>query len=255
MINIFFSKIKSPRSSLKTIWYFLLFILLFYSFCCKEKVKDNSRFITYQVNPQKKNTQLYWKNDKGELLKSLDHLITDVQYKNKKLVFAMNGGMFEPDNSPKGLYIEDFKILKSIDTLQGSGNFYLKPNGIFYLTRNNRAGIVETKKYVQNKEVRYATQSGPMLITNGKINPIFQENSKNLNIRNGVGILKNGDLLFVMSKKEINFYNLAEFFKNSGCKDALYLDGYVSRTYLPEKKWIQKDGNFGIMIGVTESKK
>lgn len=246
---------KNQSFTPKIICHILLYILLFFCICCTEKIKEDNRFVTYQVNPEKQNIRLYWKNNKGEILKSLDHLKNDVQSKQEKLVFAMNGGMFEPDNSPKGLYIEDFKILKSIDTLQGSGNFYLKPNGIFYLTRNNRAGIVETKKYVQNKEVRYATQSGPMLITNGKINPIFQENSKNMNIRNGVGILKNGDLLFVMSKKEINFYNLAEFFKNSGCKDALYLDGYVSRTYLPKKKWIQKDGNFGIMIGVTESKK
>ncbi|RXM56434.1 hypothetical protein BOQ60_25370, partial [Chryseobacterium sp. CH1] len=33
----------------------------------------------------------YWKNDKGEILKSIDHLNHYVQAKNKKLVFAMNG--------------------------------------------------------------------------------------------------------------------------------------------------------------------
>ncbi|WP_077418938.1 phosphodiester glycosidase family protein [Chryseobacterium sp. JV274] len=247
--NIFSFKIKITR-------YFLLSLLLFFSFCCKEKIKDDNRFfITYQVNPEKQNIQLYWKNDKGELLKSIDRLNINVQSEKQKLVFAVNGGMFEPDNSPKGLYIENFKILKPMDTLQGIGNFYLQPNGIFYLTQNNRAEISETKKFRQNKNIRYATQSGPMLITNGKINPIFQENSKNLNIRNGVGILENGDLIFAMSKKEINFYHLAQFFKNSGCKNALYLDGYVSRTYLPEKNWIQKDGNFGVMIGVTTSVK
>jgi hypothetical protein len=35
----------------------------------------------------------------------------------------------------------------------------------------------------------------------------------------------------------------------------LYLDGFVSRTYLQEKKWMQTDGNFGVMIGVTEKYK
>ncbi|PUV23912.1 phosphodiester glycosidase family protein [Sphingobacterium athyrii] len=35
-------------------------------------------------------------------------------------------------------------------------------------------------------------------------------------------------------KKKINFYSLAQFFKQSGCVNALYLDGYVSRAYLPE---------------------
>ncbi|WP_228413757.1 phosphodiester glycosidase family protein [Chryseobacterium sp. CH21] len=198
---------------------------------------------------------MYWKNDKGEILKSIDHLNHYVQAKNKKLVFAMNGGMFEPDNAPKGLYIENFKILKSIDTLQGAGNFYLQPNGILYITQNNHAGIIETKKYRQNKSIRYATQSGPILITNGKINPIFQEKSKNMNIRNGVGILENGELIFAMSKKEISFYDFAQHFKSLGCKEALYLDGYVSRTYLPEKNWSQQDGNFGVIIGVTEPSK
>ncbi|MGU3375285.1 phosphodiester glycosidase family protein [Chryseobacterium sp. M5A1_1a] len=232
----------------------LLFLLLFLCICCKEKIQDENTFVVYQVNPKKQNLNFYWKNNKNEILKNIDHLKNEVESKNEKLVFAMNGGMFEPDNSPKGLYIENFKILKSIDTLQGSGNFYLPPNGIFYLTQNNEPGIVETKKYKQNTEIKYATQSGPMLLTNGKINPVFQKDSKNLNIRNGVGILENGEIILAMSKKEINFYSLAEFFKERGCKNALYFDGYVSRTYLPEKNWIQKDGNFGVIIGVTESK-
>ena len=54
-----------------------------------------------------------------------------------------------------------------------------------------------------------------------------------------------------MSKKEINFYDFANYFKSIGCKNALYLDGLVSRIYLPEKQWIQTDGNFGVIIGVT----
>ena len=54
-----------------------------------------------------------------------------------------------------------------------------------------------------------------------------------------------------MSKSGINFYDFANYFKSIGCKNALYLDGFVSRTYLPEKKWIQTDGNFGVIIGVT----
>jgi uncharacterized protein YigE (DUF2233 family) len=55
-----------------------------------------------------------------------------------------------------------------------------------------------------------------------------------------------------MSKGEINFYDFATYFKNLGCKNALYLDGLVSRTYLPEKNWTQTDGTFGVIIGVTK---
>ena len=54
-----------------------------------------------------------------------------------------------------------------------------------------------------------------------------------------------------MSKKEVSFYDFANYFKSMGCKNALYLDGFVSLTYLPEQNWIQTDGNFGVIIGVT----
>jgi len=55
-----------------------------------------------------------------------------------------------------------------------------------------------------------------------------------------------------MSKTEINFCDFANYFQSLGCLNALYLDGFVSRTYLPEKNWIQTDGNFGVIIGVTK---
>jgi uncharacterized protein YigE (DUF2233 family) len=54
-----------------------------------------------------------------------------------------------------------------------------------------------------------------------------------------------------MSKEAINFYEFAKYFKSLGCQNALYLDGFVSKTYLPEKKWIQTDGDFGVIIAVT----
>ncbi|MEI2273277.1 phosphodiester glycosidase family protein [Sphingobacterium sp. ML3W] len=223
---------------MKIITSFILSLLLLFMLSCKEKIKNEDQFVIYQVSPDKGNVKLYWKNNDHTILRSIARLKKEVEARNETLLFAMNGGMFEPDNSPKGLYIDNFKMLKSIDTLKGNGNSYLPRNGIFYLTRNNQTVIVKTQKFRQSTEIRYATQSGPMLLMNGEINPIFQKDSKNLNIGNGVGILGNGDLLFVLPKEEISFYNLARFFKESGCKNALYLDGFVSRAYLPEKNWV-----------------
>jgi uncharacterized protein YigE (DUF2233 family) len=80
------------------------------------------------------------------------------------------------------------------------------------------------------------------------------EIKKNLKIRNGVGILPDNKILFVMPKEAINFYDFALYFKSMGCINALYLDGLVSRTYLPQKNWMQLDGDFGVIIGVTENK-
>ena len=167
----------------------------------------------------------------------------------------MNAGMYKQDNSPQGLFIKKQITLSLIDTSSGSGNFYLKPNGIFYITNNDIPIVCATANFKNNGQVKYATQSGPLLIINGQIHPAFKEGSTNVNIRNGVGILPDNKVVFAMSKTAVNFYDFANYFKSLGCKNALYLDGFVSRAYLPEKDWIQTDGNFGVIIGVTISTK
>lgn len=230
-------------------------ILCCFVLSCDRKVKPEDDFVLFEANPKIENVSLYWKDTDGTILKSISRLKLKTQRNDKRLKFAMNGGMFCIKNIPKGLYIENFKVLHPIDTLSGKGNFYLQPNGIFYLTKNNEAGIVESKAFTHDSHIKYATQSGPLLLINKKINPILKKDSKNTNIRNGVGILKNGNIIFIMSKDEVNFYNFASVFKDAGCEKALYLDGFVSRTYYPEKRWIQEDGDFGVMIGVTEPKK
>ena len=89
------------------------------------------------------------------------------------------------------------------------------------------------------------------MVVNGTIHPKLTEGSKNLHIINGVGILPNGNLLFAISKQTINFFDFANFFKINGCQYALYLDGFVSKMYLPQKNWNQLDGKFGIIIAET----
>lgn len=222
-------------------------------FVQSKKLKiDDERFVSYIVDSNKLNIAFYWKNEKDVYFRNAENLNRWLRDQNKKLLFAVNGGMYKKDHSPQGLYIENSVLKCEIDTTNGSGNFYLQPNGVFYLTTDKQPYICLTKEFVQNKNVRFATQSGPMLVINGKIHSAFKEGSSNVNIRNGVGILPNNEIVFAMSKKEINFYEFAAYFKKLGCKNALYLDGFVSRTYLPEKKWIQKDGDFGVLIGVTK---
>lgn len=211
----------------------------------------DDRFISYIADASKQDIAFYWKDSNEENFKSIDNLRLWLEKNNRELVFAMNGGMYKPDNSPQGLYIENGKELFSPDTSAGNGNFYMKPNGIFFITDDNKAVICRTEDFHQYKDVKFATQSGPMLVIDGNIHPAFKQGSQNMNVRNGVGILPDNKLLFAMSKKAINFYDFAEYFKLMGCSNALYLDGFVSRTYLPEKKWIQTDGNFGVIIGIS----
>ncbi|HLZ87325.1 MAG TPA: phosphodiester glycosidase family protein [Puia sp.] len=204
------------------------------------------------VDPQKQDLRFYWKDDSGQLFRSIGHLKDWLGQRHKKLVFAMNGGMFRADNSPVGLFVQRGITVTPMDTAAGEGNFYLQPNGVFYLTRDRKAGICPAKAFRDTGQITYATQSGPMLLIGGAFHPAFRKGSANVNIRNGVGILPDHTLLFALSTEPVNFYDFAAYFKSRGCLDALYLDGFVSRAYLPEKDWTQTDGNFGVIMGVEE---
>lgn len=237
---------------LKITLLFLIFLWLStFSQAQTGKIED-PRFIAFQMDFRKYDLKLYWKDETGKNFRSIQNLKNWLGAQGKILVFAMNAGMYQEDGSPLGLFIEHRKMKSSLNIRSGAGNFYLKPNGVFFITVTNATGISITPNFKQAKDISYATQSGPMLVIDGRIHSDFKKGSANLNIRNGVGVLPDGTAVFAMSKNPINFYDFAEWFMSIGCKNALYLDGFVSRTYHPEKRWMQTDGDFGVIIGVTK---
>lgn len=168
----------------------------------------------------------------------------------------MNGGMYMENSMPQGLYVENGKIIRRANRVKNAyGNFYMQPNGIFFITQKNNAYIKRTVDFHYKKYVKYATQSGPMLLIDGKMHPKFRKGSHNLHIRNGVGILEDGRVLFAISNELINFYDFAMFFKNNGCKNALYFDGFVSQIYLPPEHKRFNYSMFGVIIGQYEEVK
>ncbi len=224
---------------------------------CKKEDKvvvvDNPKILSYVIDSERQELKMYWKDESDSNYFNFKRLELALKKENKKLTFATNGGMYNKDASPQGLYVEDYIVHSKIDTLQnGDGNFYMQPNGIFYLMDKGLSNVVATSSFMVNETIRYATQSGPMLLIEGEMHPKFNMGSTNVNIRNGVGVLPDGSLLFAMSKEKINFYDFALYFKQNGCENALYLDGFVSKTYLPSQGWEQLDGNFGVIIGETE---
>ncbi|MDP4935215.1 MAG: phosphodiester glycosidase family protein [Salibacteraceae bacterium] len=230
-----------------------LLLLSAIAFGAEAQTLSNERFLAYEVYLKSQNLQMIWKDSDGKTVSNFKTLKQQLAEDGKTLVFAMNGGMFRVDQSPQGLYIENGKELHQINKVQEAyGNFYMQPNGIFYITNQQEAVVVATKDFEPNKDIKFATQSGPMLLIDGDFHPAFNKGSSNLNIRNGVGVLPNGNLLFVMSKVEVNFYDFAQFFKELGCQNALYLDGAVSRTYLPSQQWQQLEGGFGVIIFEVE---
>ena len=235
-----------------------LLAILCFSFCSTPKrsetaIKEWKNILSYRVDVNKQHLQMYYKSEDGKRYGNFQQLKNTLEANGKQLKFAMNGGMYLKNRTPQGLYIENGITIKPVDTSKvGYGNFFLQPNGVFCLMQNHQAIICPSDQLPNRKEILYATQSGPMLLIDGSYHPAFNQGSSNVHIRNGVGMLPNGDLLFAISKEKINFYDFATFFKEQGCKNALYLDGFVSRAYLPAKNWKQLDGDFGVIIAEWE---
>lgn len=204
------------------------------------------------IDPQTEPITMHWKDGSGQVIGNIGTLKQILEREGRPLRLAMNGGMYDKAQVPVGLYIEDGRILQPIDRRpEGDGNFYLQPNGVFGVLTNGTAFVKRTAEMPHMLDVRYATQSGPMLVVDGTVNKLFSPGSRNLNIRNGVGVRKDGGVLFAISREPINFHAFATWFIQQGCTDALYLDGYVSRAYIPEEGLDQLDGTLGVLITVT----
>ena len=135
----------------------------------KIKQVEDVRFITYTVDCKKQDVAMYWRDDRGINFASIGNLQSWFAKSGRKLLFAMNGGMYGPDHSPKGLFIENGIVQSPPDTSSGNGNFYIKPNGVFYITNSAVPVICDTKVFQRNGKIKYATQSGPMLVINNQI--------------------------------------------------------------------------------------
>ena len=213
-------------------------------------------FLVRSVDPKKEDLRLFWKDDQGNLLHDFAGLEKAVGAKGERLVFAANAGMFEPDSRPVGLLVQNGNEVSPLNLNEGAGNFYLKPNGVFVINEKHEARVVESSDYVTLlTPPLWATQSGPLLVHGGDIHPDFIEDSKNKFVRSGVGVRKDGAVVFAISKTPVNFYDFAALFLGKlKCPNALYLDGNISAFHVPGDKDTVPH-SFGPMFGLVEKAK
>lgn len=139
--------------------------------------------------------------------------------KTNHAVIATNGGFFSPDLRPLGLRIN-----------QGEQKNPLKGTtwwGVF-LIKDGKAEIVSQKNYKFDKSIEFAIQSGPRLLTNGKI-PTLKGGLDN---RTALCITHDQKIILLATENlPISTYDLAKVLRQPsekgglGCFNALNLDG------------------------------
>jgi len=210
------------------------------------------RITVCRVNVRTERLQLFLRDPAGQPLKSFEAVDRDLQTRGQKLAFAMNAGMYQHDSSPVGLFVADGKQMAPLNTTNGYGNFYLKPNGVFLIS-DAGARIVESSEYPSASErVILATQSGPLLVRNGKLHPAFNANSESRLTRNGVGVPSPDVAVFAISEAPVNFHEFATLFRDVlKCPDALFFDGIICSLHSTQLKRSDKKTDLGPIIGIA----
>jgi uncharacterized protein YigE (DUF2233 family) len=214
----------------------------------------DARFTVVTVDPARQDLRLFLNDEAGQPFQGFARLQEWLQARKQRLVFAVNAGMYHPGFAPVGLHVEEGRELSPLKLDDGKGNFFLKPNGVFVLGKAGPA-VVESSAYpayaAKALTVRLATQSGPMLVIDGKLHPRFDPQSPSRYVRNGVGVL-DGKAIFVISNVPVTFHEFATYFRDTlHCKNALYLDGSISSLYSSELGRADAGAPLGPILGVV----
>lgn len=193
---------------------------------------DGSRFTV--CDPGKGRIELVAAGPNEQPIRRLDDLESSLGHRAGQVAFAMNAGMYDENGRPIGLSITEGNQKHAINRRKGGGNFHLMPNGVFQIRKDGKAEIMTGDKWSASPTVRIATQSGPMLVIDGKLHPAFEPDGSSRYIRNGVGIAPDGRPLFVISDDAVSLGKFARFFRDDlKARNALFLDGAVSALWDP----------------------
>lgn len=219
---------------------------------CRDIAADGGSYVVCEV-PASADLRLFHSDDSGKTYGTFERLNRALKARGQELVLAMNAGMYHDDRRPVGLYIENGRQLAPLVTSAGPGNFGMLPNGVFCIGKN-RFRVVESRAFKANPPAcRFASQSGPMLVIDGKLHPRFLPDATSRYVRNGVGVSPDGNTAFlVISKSVVTFHEFARLFRDTlGLKDALYLDGSISKLYAPEIRRRDSGRSMGPILGLV----
>lgn len=222
---------------------------------CRTTEYADTAFTLCEVDATSEQIDLFLKDDSGNVYGQFFAVDRALAATGKRLGFAMNAGMYHDDRAPVGHYLENGQEQMRVISNPGPGNFGMLPNGVFCI-RKSRADVIETLNYLETAPACiHATQSGPMLVTDGALHPRFLKGGTSKYIRNGVGTTRDGlRVVFAISEEPVNFYTFGNLFKEHlDLPNALYFDGNVSRIYAPDINRNDIGFQLGPIVGVVEN--
>ena len=223
---------------------------------CRAIRFEDSKFTHCVARPGSHKILLRIKGSDGVLLRNLKSLANFMG--EKPVSFAMNAGMYDMKSVPIGYYVEDKDRIAKLNRAKGEGNFYMHPNGVFFGNESGGWQVMTASDFEAKVKDRpdFGTQSGPMLLINGKIHPKITENGPSQYTRNAVGVDKDGRAHFVISEEPVSFGRMARMMRDhAGTPNALYLDGKVSALWDPANGRMDVKYPIGPMVVVLHKDK
>lgn len=229
---------------------------------CERTAFGGTNYVVCSVDAAKPGLRLFWRNAEKAPHETFSNVADAVAREGHTLIFALNAGMYSPEFSPAGLYVEDGVEMRPANTDEAPAssrpvpNFFKKPNGVFFIA-GSTAKIVTTEDYVASRpNPQFATQSGPTLVIRNTLHPAFIQGSTDRTRRSGVGVCDGHLVRFAVSEDDVNFYDFATLFRDQlKCPDALFLDGGRGvGLYDPAMKRndVSGHGGYGPIFGLVE---
>ncbi len=222
---------------------------------CRPIRFEDSKFTHCIARPGDHKIILRIKGGDGILLRNLKSLSNFMG--DKPVSFAMNAGMYDMKSRPIGYYVEDGNRIQKLNRAKGEGNFHMRPNGVFFGNESGGWQVMTSADFEAKVKERpdFGTQSGPMLLINGKLHPAISDNGESQYTRNAVGVDKNGAAHFVIANEPVSFGRMARMMRDrAGTPNALYLDGKVSALWDPANGRMDVKYPIGPMVVVLHKK-
>lgn len=220
---------------------------------CRVRSFEETRFTVCKFDARVDRVAIVHRGPSGWALRGFAALERALGARAAEVRFAVNGGMFDEAGAPIGLFVEDGARRRGLNRREGGGNFHLLPNGVFAQDAAGRVHVSRSEDFTARvPHPRWATQSGPMLVADGRLHPGFDADGRSKLVRNGVGVSDPHTAWFAISEEGVSFGRFARLFRDElDCSNALFLDGSVSSLWNPAGGRQDGHAELGPMIVVS----